>query len=60
MLKKILEIKDIKALNQNEKKAIKASSASRSNCAVAISLDCTLCLCVGWKPQGCVCVPVNP
>ena len=59
MLKSIKSLSNFRILEPSEKKLIQAGNSSNS-CEEAISLDCTLCLCEGWVPDGCRCVPTNP
>ncbi|WP_164914187.1 hypothetical protein [Aquimarina sediminis] len=58
MLKKILETSGVQKLHKNQQRSIKAGS--NLGCAQAISSDGTLCLCLGWIPQGGICVNTNP
>ncbi len=58
MLTRILEVQGVQKLSKRQQTSIQAGSSP--GCAEAISIDGTLCLCLGWVPQGGVCVNTNP
>lgn len=48
-----------KTISKTSQKSINGGN-SRNTCEQAISLDGKLCLCIGWVPQGNICVPGPP
>ncbi|WP_422105633.1 hypothetical protein [Winogradskyella sp.] len=51
MLKKLLSIEGSQKLSKSAMKNISGGN-SNPQCKYAISLDGTLCLCLGWYPDG--------
>lgn len=58
MLNKILKVSGVQNLSKNQQTSIKGGNRNLG-CAEAISVDGTLCLCLGWQPQNGVCVNGN-
>ena len=58
-MKIILKLKGAQKINKAEQKLI--IGGNNPLCEIAISLDGTLCLCLGWYPNGTgTCSPGNP
>ncbi|AXT58472.1 hypothetical protein J8L88_22640 [Aquimarina sp. MMG015] len=58
MLKNILKENGVQEIKKNQQKSINGGNGNPA-CAQAISIDGTLCLCLGWYPQNGVCVNGN-
>ncbi|MCK8522686.1 hypothetical protein M0D21_13965 [Aquimarina sp. D1M17] len=58
MLKNVLNLKGTQKLDKNRQQSINGGSGN--GCAQAISIDGTLCLCLGWFPRNGICVNGNP
>ncbi|MBW1296788.1 hypothetical protein [Aquimarina litoralis] len=55
-MKNLLKNSNFRTIGKNAQRSINGGT-SRNACEQAISIDRTLCLCIGWIPQGNICVP---